>query len=80
MGSYQDLVQNEIKLETKQVFIENVDNTNGKTLLSREKAVKQNATIYNYVLMKAIYNWCIEVKGGMSVDLNGIVAFLHLSN
>ena len=35
-----------------EVYIENVDNSNGETLLSREKAVKQSLGIYKQALMK----------------------------
>jgi len=63
-----------------EVYIENVDNANGETLLSREKAVKQKAWQdlqlsfnENKVVTGIPFN---RVKGGMSVDLNGVVAFL----
>ena len=63
-----------------EVFIENVDNANGETLLSREKAVKQkawhnlqNSFNENQVVTGIPFN---RVKGGMSVDLDGVVAFL----
>jgi len=63
-----------------EVFIENVDNANGETKLSREKAVKQkawhdlqNSFNENKVVTGIPFN---RVKGGMSVDLNGVVAFL----
>ena len=63
-----------------EVFIENVDNSNGETLLSREKAVKQkawhdlqNSFNENKVVTGIPFN---RVKGGMSVDLSGVVAFL----
>ncbi len=63
-----------------EVFIENVDSANGETLLSREKAVKQKAWHNlqisfneNKVVTGVPFN---RVKGGMSVDLNGVVAFL----
>ncbi len=63
-----------------EVFIENVDNSNGETLLSREKAVKQKAWHNlqlsfneNKVVTGIPFN---RVKGGMSVDLDGVVAFL----
>ncbi len=62
------------------VFIENVDNANGETILSREKAIKQqswnklqDAFDNNNVVTGIPFN---RVKGGMSVDLNGVVAFL----
>ena len=66
--------------ENLSVFIENVDSANGETKLSREKAVKQSAwnnlqTCYNEgkVVNGIPFN---RVKGGMSVDLNGVTAFL----
>ena len=69
----------EIGDETE-VFIENVDSSNGETLLSREKAVKQKAWQNlqlsfneNKVVTGVPFN---RVKGGMSVDLDGVVAFL----
>ena len=66
--------------EETEVFIENVDNANGETTLSREKAVKQKAWhdlqdsfSNNKVVTGIPFN---RVKGGMSVDLNGVTAFL----
>ncbi len=63
-----------------EVFIENVDSANGETMLSREKAVKQKAwhelqdSFSNNKIVTGIpFN---RVKGGMSVDLNGVTAFL----
>ena len=63
-----------------EVFIEHVDNANGETSLSREKAVKQKAWHNlqesfneNKVVTGIPFN---RVKGGMSVDLDGVVAFL----
>ncbi len=62
------------------VFIESVDNANGETVLSREKAIKQRSWNQlqdsfdnNKVVTGIPFN---RVKGGMSVDLNGVVAFL----
>ncbi len=62
------------------VYIEHVDNSNGETSLSREKAVKQKAWhdlqdsfSNNKVVVGVPFN---RVKGGMSVDLNGVIAFL----
>ena len=71
----------EIELgENLKVFIENVDSANGETKLSREKAVKQSAWNYlqecynnNRVVKGVPFN---RVKGGMSVDLDGVTAFL----
>ncbi len=73
--------KSEIQVGDKaEVFIENVDNANGETLLSREKAVKQKAWQNlqssfneNRVVTGIPFN---RVKGGMSVDLDGVVAFL----
>ena len=69
----------EIGDETE-VFIENVDNANGETSISREKAVKQKAWHNlqssfeeNKIVTGVPFN---RVKGGMSVDLDGVVAFL----
>ena len=63
-----------------EVYIENVDNADGETSLSREKAVKQKAWhelqdnfANNKVVTGVPFN---RVKGGMSVDLNGVTAFL----
>tara|TARA_B100000925_G_scaffold291693_1_gene280806 strand:+ start:1907 stop:3607 length:1701 start_codon:yes stop_codon:yes gene_type:complete len=63
-----------------EVFIENVDSNNGETILSREKAVKQKAwqnlqLSFNEskVVTGIPFN---RVKGGMSVDLDGVTAFL----
>ena len=62
------------------VFIESVDNKNGETVLSREKAVKQQSwnklqdSFDNSNVVTGIpFN---RVKGGMSVDLEGVIAFL----
>ena len=62
------------------VFIEDVDNSNGETKISREKAVKQKAwnnlqdSFDNNKFVTGIpFN---RVKGGMSVDLDGVTAFL----
>jgi len=63
-----------------EVYIENYDGANGETKLSREKAVKQKAWnnlqecfTNNKVVTGVPYN---RVKGGMSVDLDGVTAFL----
>ncbi len=62
------------------VFIENFDNANGETILSREKAIKQKSwnklqdSFDNKKVVTGIpFN---RVKGGMSVDLEGVIAFL----
>ena len=66
--------------DTTEVFVENMDSSNGETKLSREKAVKQKAWHElqecfnnNKVVTGIPFN---RVKGGMSVDLNGVTAFL----
>ena len=71
----------EVKIgDTLEVFIENVDNINGETVLSREKAIKQNAWNHlqdafsnNKIVKGTPFN---KVKGGLSVDLDGVTAFL----
>ena len=66
--------------DTFDVFIENVDNAHGETILSREKAIKQqswNKLQESYDNNKVVTGIPFNrVKGGMSVDLNGVVAFL----
>ncbi len=66
--------------DSTEVFIEYVDNAYGETKLSREKAIKQKAwhnlqeSFSNNKIVTGIpYN---RVKGGMSVDLDGVTAFL----
>ena len=66
--------------DTYEVFIESVDNANGETILSREKAIKQkswnslqDSFEKNKVVTGIPFN---RVKGGMSVDLEGVIAFL----
>ena len=66
--------------DNTEVYIENFDNSNGETRLSREKAVKQNAWNKlqecfnnNSVVTGVPFN---RVKGGLSVDLDGVLAFL----
>ena len=74
-------LDNEIEVgESFEVFIENVDSANGETKLSREKAIKQNAwnnlqdSFDNNKVVKGVpFN---RVKGGLSVDLDGVTAFL----
>ena len=62
------------------VFIESVDNRNGETILSREKAIKQqswNKLQDSYDNSKVVTGIPFNrVKGGMSVDLEGVIAFL----
>ena len=71
----------EIKIGDKlKVYIDRLDGINGETKLSREKALKQaawNKLQENYNNNKVVtgtpYN---RVKGGLSVDLDGVTAFL----
>jgi len=66
--------------ESIKVFIDRLDGMNGETRLSREKAVKQaawNKLQENYDNQKTITGIPFNrVKGGMSVDVEGVVAFL----
>ena len=62
------------------VYLDNLDNSNGEVILSREKAIKQAS--WNE-LEKSFKNGdkitgvpFNKVKGGLSVDLNGVTAFL----
>lgn len=66
--------------DSLKVFIDRLDGLNGETRLSREKAVKQaawNKLQDSYESKKFVtgipFN---KVKGGMSVDLDGVIAFL----
>ena len=66
--------------DTIKVFIDRVDGANGETRLSHEKALKQAAWNNlqdsfdnNKVVTGTPYN---KVKGGMSVNLDGVTAFL----
>ena len=47
-----------------EVYIENVDNANGETSLSREKALKQKHMNYKITFLMVRYNWSalIELK------------------
>ena len=71
----------EIKIgDSLKFFIDRVDGPNGETSLSREKAIKQAAWNKlqdnfnnNKVVTGVPFN---KVKGGMSVDLDGVTAFL----
>ena len=63
-----------------EVFVEKIESRNGKTILSREKAIREK---YWVILDRALQNAETingvifgKVKGGYTVDLNGIVAFL----
>lgn len=76
-----DGVMPELKVGDKvEVFIEKMESRNGKTILSHEKAVREK---YWVILEEALknkesINGTIfgKVKGGFTVDVNGIIAFL----
>lgn len=76
-----DGVMPELKVGDKvEVFVEKMESRSGKTILSREKAVREK---YWVILEEALnkkepVNATIfgKVKGGYTVDINGIVAFL----
>ena len=73
--------ENEIKVgDSLKVYIDKIDGLNGETRLSREKAVKQAA--WNKLQDCFNNNKTVtgipfdRVKGGMSVDVDGVIAFL----
>lgn len=76
-----DGVMPELNIGDKvEVFVEKMESRGGKTILSREKAVREK---YWVILEAALekkepINATIfgKVKGGYTVDINGIVAFL----
>ena len=76
-----DGVMPELKVgDSVEVYIERMENRSGRTILSHEKAVREK---YWLILEEALektenINGTIfgKVKGGYTVDLNGIVAFL----
>ena len=66
--------------DSVKVFVDKVDSVNGETKLSYEKAIKQSAWNSlqdsfdnNKIVTGTPYN---KVKGGMSVNLDGVIAFL----
>ena len=82
LQNFQDLVKiSEINVgDSIKVFIDKVDGANGETRLSHEKALKQAAWNNlqdsfdkNKIVTGTPFN---RVKGGMSVDLDGVTAFL----
>ncbi|AZP36166.1 30S ribosomal protein S1 [Candidatus Annandia adelgestsuga] len=62
------------------VILESIEDGYGVTILSREKAKKYNSWLFlekakkNNIIIKGIING--KVKGGFTVDINGIQAFL----
>lgn len=66
--------------DTVDVFVEKIEGRNGRTILSREKAIREESWM---ILEKAseseeLVDGVIfgRVKGGFTVDLSGVVAFL----
>ncbi len=71
----------EIKIhDTVEVLVDNISGNNGETILSREKAQKYKSWLNieksykTSLIIKGIING--KVKGGLTVDINGIKAFL----
>ena len=62
------------------MFLDKLDDSNGEIRLSREKAIKQSSwdnLEKSYQNSEKIIGIPFNrVKGGLSVDLNGVVAFL----
>ncbi len=62
------------------VYVEKIEGRNGRTMLSREKAIREES----WVILENAYNKSEyvdgvifgRVKGGFTVDLSGVVAFL----
>ncbi|XVN42023.1 MAG: 30S ribosomal protein S1 [Candidatus Rickettsia vulgarisii] len=62
------------------VYIEKIEGRNGRTILSREKAIREEA--WGHLEIACAKNQFVDgvifgrVKGGFTVDLSGVVAFL----
>ncbi len=62
------------------VYIEKIEGRNGKTILSREKAIREES--WGHLEIACAQNEFVDgvifgrVKGGFTVDLSGVVAFL----
>ena len=63
-----------------EVFLERLENRNGRTVLSREKALREESWNVLERALEEIKNVdgiiCGKVKGGFTVDINGVIAFL----
>ena len=73
--------EKEIKVGDKiDVFVERLEDKNGEAVLSREKAKKESAfASFNEILKKDKYvdgNIYGKVKGGYTVDIDGVITFL----
>ena len=71
----------EIKVGDKiDVFVERLEDKNGEAVLSREKAKKESAfVLFDEILKKDKYvdgNIYGKVKGGYTVDIDGVITFL----
>lgn len=62
------------------VYIEKIEGRNGRTILSREKAIREEAWVHlESACDKGVFVDGVifgRVKGGFTVDLSGVVAFL----
>ena len=81
----QEFINEEGKVDIKegdevQLFLEAIEDGHGNTRVSREKAIKQEVwkRIEDCLNGEAIINGLItgQVKGGMTVDIQGVKAFL----
>ena len=73
--------EKEIKVGDKiDVFVERLEDKNGEAVLSREKAKKESAfALFDEILKKDKYvdgNIYGKVKGGYTVDIDGVITFL----
>ena len=73
--------EKEIKVGDKiDVFVERLEDKNGEAVLSREKAKKESAfVLFDEILKKDKYvdgNIYGKVKGGYTVDIDGVITFL----
>jgi small subunit ribosomal protein S1 len=65
---------------TVEVYLERLENRSGKTILSREKALREG--VWDHLEKLHLNNEtvdgviCGKVKGGFTVDIGGIIAFL----
>ncbi len=73
-------VPNLVVGDTVEVYLERTENMHGKTVLSREKALKEESwNVFEKALADATTIEGIifgKVKGGFTVDLSGVIAFL----
>ena len=66
--------------DTVEVYLERLENRSGKTVLSREKALREESWMQLEKIHEKAQNIdgviVGKVKGGFTVDLNGVIAFL----